>query len=85
MAAAQYAQRPSPAILIRHERESVSMSHVDKDEFPTVEVYGPTEEPTLRLITCGGDFDGSARSYEGNLIVFAEFVGLETPPEAPTA
>lgn len=47
---------------------------VDKDEFPTVEVYGPTEAPTLRLITCGGDFDQSARSYEGNFLVFAEHV-----------
>ena len=47
---------------------------VDKDEFPTAEVYGPTEAPTLRLITCGGDFDRSARSYEGNLLVFAEHI-----------
>ena len=30
-----------------------------KDEFPTDQVYGPTSEPTLRLITCGGDFDRS--------------------------
>jgi LPXTG-site transpeptidase (sortase) family protein len=47
---------------------------VDKDEFPTAEVYDPTEAPTLRLITCGGDFDRSARSYEGNLLVFAEHI-----------
>jgi LPXTG-site transpeptidase (sortase) family protein len=47
---------------------------VDKDEFPTAEVYGPTEAPTLRLITCDGAFDESARSYEGNLLVFAEHI-----------
>jgi len=47
---------------------------VDKDEFPTAEVYDPTEAPTLRLITCGGDFDRSVRSYEGNLLVFAEHI-----------
>ncbi len=44
----------------------------DKDDFPTDEVYGPTEEPTLRLITCGGSFDRSERSYEANVVVYAE-------------
>lgn len=48
---------------------------VDKDEFPTAAVYGATTKPELRLITCGGDFDRSVRSYEGNLIVFADHLG----------
>ena len=43
----------------------------DKDEFPTDAVYGPTEQPTLRLVTCGGDFDFGVRTYEENVIVFA--------------
>ena len=43
----------------------------NKDEFPTDAVYGPTEEPTLRLVTCGGDFDFGVRTYEENVIVFA--------------
>lgn len=43
----------------------------NKDEFPTDAVYGPTEQPTLRLITCGGDFDFGVRTYEDNVIVFA--------------
>jgi hypothetical protein len=42
-----------------------------KANFPTAEVYGPTPDPQLRLITCGGDFDRSHRSYKENLIVFA--------------
>ena len=42
-----------------------------KDDFPTDEVYGPTEQPTLRLVTCGGDFDFDVRSYSDNVIVFA--------------
>ena len=46
-----------------------------KDEFPTEKVYGSTEGSQLRLITCGGSFDRSARSYLGNLIVYAEHVG----------
>ena len=46
-----------------------------KDEFPTIDVYGNTDDAQLRLITCGGDFDASARSYEDNVIVFATLTG----------
>lgn len=42
-----------------------------KDGFPTDEVYGPTEQPTLRLVTCGGEYDFDVRSYPDNVIVFA--------------
>jgi LPXTG-site transpeptidase (sortase) family protein len=45
-----------------------------KDDFPTAEVYGPTPDAQLRLITCGGEFDRSVRSYEDNTIVFASRV-----------
>ena len=44
---------------------------VPKDAFPTIDVYGNTEGPELRLITCGGPFDSAARSYEDNVVVFA--------------
>lgn len=46
-----------------------------KTEFPTGEVYGSAGEPSLRLITCTGTFDASARSYENNLVVFATLKG----------
>jgi len=49
--------------------ESTERHH--KDVFPTDAVYGPTEQPTLRLVTCGGDFDFDVRTYEDNVIVFA--------------
>ena len=42
-----------------------------KDGFPTARVYGPTPDPQLRLITCGGGFDRSRRSYRDNLVVYA--------------
>ena len=42
-----------------------------KDQFPTSDVYGPTTEPELRLITCGGDFDRSTGHYRDNVVVFA--------------
>ena len=44
---------------------------VPKDDFPTLDVYGNTDGPELRLITCGGPFDSSVRSYEDNVVVFA--------------
>ncbi|HEV2059455.1 MAG TPA: class F sortase, partial [Solirubrobacteraceae bacterium] len=50
-----------------------------KDAFPTDIVYGPTPEPTLRLITCGGSFDKRTRSYDDNVIVFAH---LKAPDAA---
>jgi hypothetical protein len=43
----------------------------DKDEFPSVDVYFPTVRPTLRLITCGGDYVRSDGGYQSNVVVFA--------------
>ena len=45
-----------------------------KDDFPTEAVYGATEQPTLRLVTCGGEFDYDMRSYKDNFVVFASMV-----------
>jgi Sortase domain len=42
-----------------------------KDRFPTDDVYYPTLTPTLRLVTCGGDFDATVGHYRSNVIVFA--------------
>jgi sortase (surface protein transpeptidase) len=42
-----------------------------KEDFPTEAVYGPTTRAELRLVTCGGHFDRSARRYEDNVVVFA--------------
>lgn len=42
-----------------------------KDAFPTAAVYGDTDEPELRLITCDGDFDRRRGSYRENLVVYA--------------
>ncbi|WP_299950976.1 class F sortase [uncultured Modestobacter sp.] len=48
-----------------------------KDDFPTIAAYGDTPDAQLRLITCGGDFDSSVRSYEDNVIAFATLVRTE--------
>ena len=45
-----------------------------KARFPTGEVYSPTPHPTLRLVTCTGEFDQEAGSYRDNLVVFADLI-----------
>jgi sortase (surface protein transpeptidase) len=45
-----------------------------KNDFPTGLVYGDIDHAGLRVITCGGAFDRRARSYESNIVVFADLV-----------
>lgn len=69
--------RKGDAVVVHRADKSVVKFVVDrvqkipKDEFPTVDVYYPTVEPTLRLITCGGTYKRSAGGYQSNVIVFA--------------
>jgi LPXTG-site transpeptidase (sortase) family protein len=49
----------------------VSTNWYPKTNFDTDTVYGPTPDQQLRLITCGGVFDHSLRSYKDNLVVYA--------------
>ena len=42
-----------------------------KASFPTQRVYGPTEVPELRLVTCGGAFDRGSGHYVDNVIAWA--------------
>nr|WP_240943285.1 class F sortase [Planosporangium thailandense] len=44
---------------------------VDKDSFPTSQVYATTTRAELRLITCGGLFNYGTGNYTDNIIVFA--------------
>jgi sortase (surface protein transpeptidase) len=45
-----------------------------KRAFPAAAVFGPSPDPLLRLITCGGSFDRSQRSYRDNVVVTARLV-----------
>jgi len=47
-----------------------AVSRVPKTQFPTDQVYLPTLQPSLRLVTCGGSFDYQKRSYRDNVIVY---------------
>ncbi|GAA1039015.1 hypothetical protein GCM10009557_56550 [Virgisporangium ochraceum] len=49
----------------------VASERYPKNQFPTERVYRPAPVPELRLITCGGTFDRSRRSYEDNIVVYA--------------
>jgi sortase (surface protein transpeptidase) len=54
----------------------VAREQHDKDSFPTRSVYGPTSDPELRLITCGGRFDRDVGHYTDNVIVYARLQGI---------
>ena len=47
----------------------------DKTELPAEELFRKNGDPVLQLITCGGTFDQSRRSYTGNVVVTAEPLG----------
>jgi hypothetical protein len=46
-----------------------------KNRFPSRRVYGPTPDPELRVITCGGGY-ARGSGYLGNVVVYAHL----TPP-----
>ncbi|MBM7490522.1 hypothetical protein JOD64_001744 [Micromonospora luteifusca] len=52
-----------------------SVKAYPKTAFPTELVYGPSDRPSLRVVTCGGQFDEAAKSYPDNVVVFASLVG----------
>ncbi|SCX52580.1 Sortase family protein [Klenkia marina] len=54
--------------------EVTRVAEYPKSAFATDEVYGPTVDAQLRLITCGGEFDRSRRSYVDNVVVYASLV-----------
>jgi hypothetical protein len=50
------------------------LQQTPKTRFPTDDVYAPTLQGSLRLVTCGGTFDSSIGHYRDNVIVFADLV-----------
>jgi sortase (surface protein transpeptidase) len=72
---------PGDSIEVTRADNTVAIFNIDtvesvhKSDFPTLRVYGNLDHSGLRLITCGGEFDPNASSYESNIIVFASLVG----------
>ena len=68
---------PGDAVDVRRADGSVAAFVVQrvetfaKRDFPTEAVYKCDGTTSLRLITCGGEFDSAAKSYLSNVIVFA--------------
>jgi sortase (surface protein transpeptidase) len=53
----------------------------DKERFPNEKVYGSSDVPELRVITCGGGYvrnDG----YQGNVVVYATLAEVRQPTSA---
>ena len=71
-----HALHPGDRITIGRADGSTAVFTVDrgeqygKDDFPTLEVYGNTETPQLRLITCDG-FDAATGEFDDNYVVYA--------------
>ena len=61
------------------EFEVYGLETVPKSGFPTERVYGATPTPELRLITCGGGFDETSRSYTDNVVVYARGLAPAVP------
>lgn len=68
---------PGDEVLINRDGQSQLRFIVQRVEthpkaaFPSRQVYGPTETPELRLITCGSSFDRATGHYTGNVIAWA--------------
>lgn len=52
--------------------EITKVAQYAKKDFPTKAVYGTTDHAALRLITCGGVFDGENNRYLDNVVAYAE-------------
>lgn len=69
--------RHGDQVLVRRGDGSTARFRIDrvsqypKNHFPTDDVYYPTLQPVLRLVTCGGIFDRRAGHYRSNLIAYA--------------
>ncbi|HUF59930.1 MAG TPA: class F sortase [Actinomycetota bacterium] len=73
--------RPGDRVKVARRDGSVAIFEVTrvrrypKDRFPSQLVYGNTDHPALRLITCGRLFDSTTGHHVDNVVVFASLVG----------
>ena len=83
--------KPGMEIDVTRTDHSVAVFTVDevqaalKTQFPTDQVYADTAYPSLRLITCGGDYDPTTHEYLGNTIVYAHLTATRQPASPSAA
>ncbi|MGY6501311.1 MAG: class F sortase [Acidimicrobiales bacterium] len=53
------------------EYEVVALRQYSKDELPTAELFAPSGDPQVVLVTCGGSFNRSLNSYDDNIVAYA--------------
>ena len=51
-----------------------SVEHFGKTKLPVQRVYGDFRRPSLRLVTCGVQWQGGSTGYSDNVVVFASLV-----------
>lgn len=52
-----------------------------KDELPLEAIFSRQGPATLTLVTCGGGFDRSSRSYDSNVVVYATPISNPVSPD----
>jgi sortase (surface protein transpeptidase) len=57
-----------------------SVATYPKEQFPAEQVYAPHGGSALHLVTCGGEFDRSARSYLSNIVAYTSLVSVSPAP-----
>lgn len=76
--------KPGATVSINRTDGSTATFKVDavqtfsKSSFPDQKVYGETQDPELRIITCGGTFDRSKQDYQDNVVVFAHLASSKS-------
>ncbi len=55
--------------------EAVSKEQYEKEQLPRDSIFARDGDPQLVLITCGGDFNRQVRSYEDNVVIYANPIG----------
>ncbi len=72
--------KPGDMVFVYGEDGDVAIFSVDgkeqvlKTDLPTERIWNGSQQPLIRLITCGGEFDRSTGHYLSNLIVYGHLV-----------
>jgi sortase (surface protein transpeptidase) len=82
--------RPGDHVEVTREDGSITQFEVTsvhtypKTEFPAEQVYASVDGSHLQLVTCGGQFDNEARSYQSNVVVFTRLVSSISQVNSPS-